>query len=360
MLMLAHLNIRILHPGSMVQYEGIPDMICCRILESLKAKHMLPIVWTHQDEMQKLEPQYKETISINYQRYFGTEVKAYIPKDMQSIKILHTLGDGNCLWRAIARYTPHKWYTLKRRTLKHMKQKALAQKDRDLVTRIATLAKTNAWGNQEAIMGICSYLDVNICVTTGSAVLHFGCAAGSVTTFFVHLHDQHYSTVRRSDGERMYKHCCHGQCITLEDCHDLNVWSPEMIRSTRTYGDKVCSRGSFAKRCNGKNFTTCKARAMAPNCRPAGPNVGPPKRGPTETVADQFRRVALAKAAQPIQGGCVSGPKEPPGRPPKRASVPKEPPGPPPKRANAPVTPIPPPVPAEDESPSIEGPEFWP
>ena len=234
---------------------------------SLKAKHMLPSVWPHQDEVQKPKPQYKETISINYQRYFGTEVKAYIPKDMQSIKILHTLGDGNCLWRAIARYTPPQMVHPEKKDIKHMKQKALVTQDSELVTRIATLAKTNAWGNQEAIMGICSYLDVNICVTTRSAVLHFGCAAGSATTFFVHLHDQHYSTVRRSDGERMYKHCCQGQCITLEDYHDLNIWSPEATRSTRTYGDKVCSKGSFAKRCNSKNFTTCKARARAPNYR---------------------------------------------------------------------------------------------
>ena len=314
----------------------------------------MTVVWTIDSNLQKPKQHYKETTSTNYQRYFGTEVKAYIPKDMQSvIKVLHTLGDGNCLWRAIARYTPHKWYTLKKRTLEHMKQEALAQQDRELVAKIATLAKTDAWGNQEAIMGICSFLKVNICVTTRSAVLHFGCAAGSATTFFVHLHEQHYTTTRRRDGARVYKHCCLGQCIALEDYHDLNVWSPEMIRSTRAYGDKVCSYGSFAKRCHSKNFTNCKARAMAPGYRPAGPNLGPPKRGPNETVAEQIRRVALAK-----QGGSSSGPPEPPGPrptranvpeppgpPPKRVNVPKQPLGPPPKRANIPVTPVPPPVP---------------
>ena len=175
---------------------------------SLKARYMMTVVWTIDSNLQKPKQHYKETTSTNYQRYLGTEVIAYIPKDMQNVKVLHTLGDGNCLWRAIARYTPHKWYTLKKRALEHMKQEALAQQDHELVAKIATLAKTNALGNHEAIMGICSFLKVNICVTTRSAVLHFGCAAGSATTFFVHLHEQHYSTTRRRDGARVYKHCC--------------------------------------------------------------------------------------------------------------------------------------------------------
>ena len=256
----------------------------------------------------------KQTKTTDYLRSFGVEVKAYIPKDEIVIHHRRTIGDGNCLWRAVAKFLPNKWYTLKRKVIQHMMQRAIAEDNHNRIESIKKLAKSNAWGNQDAIMGICSLLGVDICVATRSAILHFKCAADDAPMICIQLYDQHYSAIRRQDGESIFRKCSSGTCITLEDYHDLNLWSPTMIKSIKAHGDVI---GHFStqlcrKRKHCKNNTQPLKAAM-PAYRPAGPNIGPPKRGPNETVADQIRRVALAKATAML-------PVPPPGPPPKAGS----------------------------------------
>ena len=316
----------------------------------------------------------KQTKTTDYLRSFGVEVKAYIPKDEIVIHHRRTIGDGNCLWRAVAKFLPNKWYTLKRKVIQHMMQQAIAEDNHNSIESIKKLARSNAWGNQDAIMGICSLLGVDICVATRSAILHFKCAADDAPMICIQLYDQHYSAVRRQDGESIFRKCSNGTCITLEDYHDLNLWSPTMINSIKAHGDVI---GHFStqlcrKRKHCKNNTQPLQAAM-PAYRPAGPNIGPPKRGPNETVADQIRRVALAKATgtpaptpvrpseplgpPPLRDEPPARPREPPGPPPSRISAPKEPVHPPPKYRSAPKLPVPPPGPppkaGSDTNPSL-------
>ena len=98
--------------------------------------------------------------------------------------------------------------------------------------------------------------------------------------------------------------------------------------------------------------STQQLHAAMPTYRPAGPNIGPPKRGLNETVADQVRRMALAKAGpqhrQEAERGGRPTPVQPKGPPPVRGegvNVPKEPPRPPPKHISFPKMLIPPLVP---------------
>ena len=113
----------------------------------------------------------KQTKTVDYRRSFGVEVKAYIPKEEMVIKYRRTIGDGNCLWRAVAQFVPHKWYTLKRKVIQHMMQQATVENNQNMIESIRKLAKSNAWGNQHTIRGICSFLGVDVCVATRSAIL---------------------------------------------------------------------------------------------------------------------------------------------------------------------------------------------
>ena len=233
---------------------------------------------------------FKSTKSTDYMRSFGVEVKAYVPKAMQNIKYLRTVGDGNCLWRAVAKFTPFKWYSLKRKTINHMMQKIDCHHNHKMIDSIKELAKSNAWGNQDAIMGLCSYLEVDILVATRSAVLHFKCAADGAPLIYVQLQDQHYSTIRRRDGENIFRKCSQNVCITLEDYYDLDVWSPTTIKGFKAHGDRIGNKRFASKSGHSKKSSSSTAEAM-PVYRPAGPNIGPPKRLAHESVADQIRRV---------------------------------------------------------------------
>ena len=78
----------------------------------------------------------KQTKTTDYLRSFGVEVKAYIPKDEIVIHHRRTIGDGNCLWRAVATFLPNKWYTLKRKVIQHMMQQAIAEDNHNSIESI--------------------------------------------------------------------------------------------------------------------------------------------------------------------------------------------------------------------------------
>ena len=120
-------------------------------------------------------------------------------------------------------------------------------------------------------------------MATRSAILHFKCAADDAPMICIQLYDQHYSAVRRQDGESIFRKCSNGTCVTLEDYHDLNLWSPTMImiKSIKAHGDVI---GHFStqlcrKRKHCKNNTQPLQAAM-PAYRPVGPNIAVPPPGP--------------------------------------------------------------------------------
>ena len=137
-----------------------------------------------------------------------------------------------------------------------------------MIESIRKLAKSNAWGNQHAILGICSFLGVDVCVTTRSAILHFKCAADDAPMICIHFHEQHYSAVRRKDGEDIFKKCSTGNCITLEDYHDLNLWSPTMIKSIRAH--KHIIGPTSAKNCTARSQADVQTGGPQPRSPEAG------------------------------------------------------------------------------------------
>ena len=97
------------------------------------------------------------------------------------------------------------------------------------------------------------------------------------------------------------------------------MWSPTTIKGFKAHGDRIGTKRFASKSGHSKKNTSSTVEAM-PVYRPAGPNIGPPKRQAHESVADQIRRVALG----------TSGPKQAHAERSVPPNVWKEVPGPPP------------------------------
>ena len=136
----------------------------------------------------------------NRREHFGTHVDCFQGDLEKTLRFNRVIGDGNCLWRAIAAQTPTrmKWYTLKRQTIAYMKAQASEANQQELLLHVEKLAKRNAWGNLLAILGATSLLGVPIFVTAGGQVIR--CLPGSNSAakrkgVYLHYSNFHFSVL---------------------------------------------------------------------------------------------------------------------------------------------------------------------
>ena len=158
----------------------------------------------------------KPSMKDEFRQLFDVQVTAWVPPRHLQAKFLHTVGDGNCLWRAAAAYANMKWYTLKRRTLQHMRKHATS--DVKLQDEIRKLDKRGAWGNSIALMGIASFLQRDICVAAGHALVWMRTPSYTPGHRCIHLllHQQHFSPLQRSSGHHIFRQCTATTPIDLQ------------------------------------------------------------------------------------------------------------------------------------------------
>ena len=98
--------------------------------------HILPCVEDRRDQ-QRVE---QRSFQHKFLCQFGVLVSACTPCHQLHINFQHVVGDGNCLWRAVAKQSTSKWYTLKKRTIEHMSQQAKLSNDMQTLKEIRNLA----------------------------------------------------------------------------------------------------------------------------------------------------------------------------------------------------------------------------
>ena len=292
-----------------------------------------------------------------FAQHFGVSVSAWRLKRSSRIKHRHTIGDGNCMWRAAAAFTTQKWFTLKKKTITHMTQIANQHKNDSLKQHIQKLSRRNAWADEVALQGLCSYLQRDVVLAVGTHMICFH-APGAATDLggpvALVLQKQHFSTLSRKDASKMIATCCRSIPETLDDYKMLSHGLTPKIHSRCVYADEYVRRDYVARhmrtivhKIQHYPFQNCELncpsctlpfhRAVGvgamPTYRPAGP--GRPQRRPNESMADQFVRVAKAKAQPPHQ------PAPPFKAPPRRPSVApfRTPPTPPKARPRSPPVP---------------------
>ena len=297
----------------------------------------------------KKSPVKSKTKSCKFLQNFGVEMTVWTPQQHIFVECQDAVGDGNCLWRAAAKFTTQKWYSLKRKTLKHLMQQAKQRHASEQIHIIRKLSKRNAWGNSLALCGIASYLQRDICVMTDKAMIWVRSPQSGLKaqTIFLSLHSQHYSPAVRSSAQFSFKHCTRTAPISFEEFSKSQSFFPSLCFPKFRYGDR--SLGKVGSRV----FDRVKTRTLfdlqqgcftsmhtpkKPAYRPAGK--GPSgQRRPGESFHQQVERIVKAKMPLPLT------PPEPPGLMPGY----RRPPAPPP----APTRSLVPPPPVR-ESPKLQ------
>ena len=283
-----------------------------------------------------------------YCSMFGTTTSVRLPATQMRALFLNTVGDGNCMWRAIAKPNNMKWYVLKRKVIHYI----ASHKDPEHAHDLRRISKRNAWGNYFALTAAASFLQKDIRVFTTQAIINIS-IAGSKGSIDLALCNYHYSLMRSRSANQLISQCTTQFPRTMHDYLQQQDNLPHCIAHQQVYAQKNCStknckytksEPSRAKTLQ-KQFATMVAASKLPAYRPAGTPSG--QRRPYETFHDQVHRVAKAKtAAKGGYVGAVSGaaaPKTPPKGPGGRL-VPTPPVGPPPAHLRVPPEPKGPPV----------------
>ena len=130
-------------------------------------------------------------------------VKSNAPNE--TVRTHVTIGDGNCFWRALAYRFPCKWYTLKKRILRH------AEFVNDVRTQekdeLRKLKKKNAWANSIAIRHATDYLQCNLAIWHKGGFAVFPCGRQNTPTIFLTLHSQHFEALPTKTGLKLLATC---------------------------------------------------------------------------------------------------------------------------------------------------------
>ena len=131
---------------------------------------------------------------------------------------IRTKGDGNCMWRAVARGMRCTWYTLKRNALK---QALASVSDEDTREHIRLLQNRNAWGNALALQIVADFSRRRICVWTDRGMAIFRPAHESNTKpIFIAFSNHHYESVSAKHGLTLLYSCDPFAAVPLESHPD--------------------------------------------------------------------------------------------------------------------------------------------
>ena len=116
-----------------------------------------------------------------------------------------TIGDGNCFWRALAHRLPCKWYSLKKRIIRHAEfANDVCTQEKDEIRR---LRKKNAWANSTAIKHAADYLQCNLAIWHKGGFAIFPSGHQDTPTIFLTLHSQHFEALPTKTGLKLLATC---------------------------------------------------------------------------------------------------------------------------------------------------------
>ena len=274
-----------------------------------------------------------------YASHFGVTTQAWFPEGNLRAYHLQVKGDGNCLWRSVARFTNMKWYKLKDRTIKHMK--ANIPQNSDEFNEIRKLSRRNAWGNYMALCGIASLLNRPIKVVTQQAIVCIDPPQGSSDeAIHLSLNKCHYSPMQKKSGKHIACSQLTSFPVNIHQYVQRADEAPTIIKHFGRFGDRDFRSFGTNIRSHSKNASKAKwikkkfaAQTTSPS-HPFHPSTMPPKYKPAgkqsgrrlegESFAQQVQRLVKAKTkAVPDARGDEN-------QVPVPKMIPKQPPYPPP------------------------------
>ena len=293
---------------------------------------------------------------------FGTTTCVWFPSRHMRALSLQVIGDGNCMWRALAKSQNMKWYTLKRKVIRYI----ASQKDPEHDVVLKQISRRNAWGNFFALTAVAAFLQKDIRVFTTQAVIDIS-TAGSRGSVALALDNFQYSLMQNKSADFLIKHSKSQFPQTMQNYLQRQDSLPHYLAHRQVYAQKngVTQNYKYTKiepakaKTLQKHLASMVASSKLPAYRPAGTPSG--RRRPCETFSEQIHRISKARTAgasfDVAQGGQSMAPKTPP-----KASmsglIPKPPAGPPPAHLRSPPDPKCPPAkviirPAVPRSPPI-------
>ena len=173
-----------------------------------------------------------------HEPYFGVLTRAWLPEENIKAFQLQAKGDGNYLWRSVARFASMKWYKLKDRTIKHMKD-IVIEKSHEW-NEIRKLSRKNASGNYIALCGAASLPDKPIKVITQQAIVFIDPPQGSrEDAINLSLTNFHYSPMQRKSGKHIvYSHLTSFP-VNIQQYVQLADEVPMTIKHLGRFGDKA-------------------------------------------------------------------------------------------------------------------------
>ena len=297
---------------------------------------------------------------------FGTTTCVRTPTTALKAFSLNVVGDGNCMWRAIAKPINMKWYTLKRRVIHYI----ASYEDPEHVQNLRQISRRNAWGNYFALTATASFLQKDIRVFTTQAIIDIH-VAGSKGTLDLALSKFHYSLMQNRSAVHLSSACATQFPQTMHSYLQQQSNLPHCIVHRQVYAQKNSSQKNYrytksepsTAKILQKQLAGMVAASKLPAYRPAGQQSG--RRRPNEDFEAQIQRIVKAKMA--AKGGYVgsAGGGAAPVTPPKHVGprlVPTPPIGPPPAHLRAPPEPKHPPAkpiirPAVPRASQLEGEE---
>ena len=122
------------------------------------------------------------------------------------ISAMHTLGDGNCYWRAISKSTNRQWYSLKKQIICYLKKQSKFQPE--LMQEVRKLGARNAWANETAIQASAACLARPICVISSDRCIMFKPSRSvNPVPIFIRHSGTHFSVLHRGDGMHLLSSC---------------------------------------------------------------------------------------------------------------------------------------------------------
>ena len=272
-----------------------------------------------------------------YSSMFGTSTCVRFPTTDVKAFALHVVGDGNCMWRAIAKSTNMKWYTLKRKVVHHIAKYKNPEHAHDL----RQISKRNAWGNYFALTATASFLQKDIRVFTTQAIIDISVAA-SKGSIDLALCKFHYSLMQSRSATCLLSKCATQFPQTMHRYLQQQSILPHCIAHQQVYAQKSCSKKNYTFTKSEPSTAKIRQKQLAEMVvyRPAGQLSG--RRRPNEDFEAQIRRIVKAKSvATDGYVGAADG-NAAPVTPPKTSSarfVPVPPVGPPPAHLWSPPVP---------------------
>ena len=164
-----------------------------------------------------------------------------------------TIGDGNCLYRAIARACGCRWYGLKAKALRAAVKVSTA----DVLPTLRRLQKRNTWGDEIAIAAVARYLQRPIVVFKD----RFQCVftPARVSTYkpiCLRLSNMHFETVCAREGVSCMRQRRDALPMSFSDFTEFHQMQPTWDELVEPVHTCIKSSWTYLMRCSGRSVPT--------------------------------------------------------------------------------------------------------